>query len=90
MEVHLYFPNYVPLKKIIAVKISTFFSDQSGININDISGFCVPMWMIEKMRHQMMAMRTDLPKVPKHRSRSVTPNEGSAQLQEVGHLKDLN
>ena len=40
----------------------------------DIAGFSVPMWMIEKMRHQMLAMRTDLPKLPKHRSRSVTPN----------------
>ena len=51
--------------------------DQSGVNINDIAGFCVPLWMIEKMRHQMLAMRTDLPKLPKHRSRSVTPNEGA-------------
>ena len=67
--------------------VCMYFSNQPGINIMDISGFCVPMWMIEKMRHQMMAMRTDIPKVSKHRSRSVTPNDNSSISQEVEYLK---
>ena len=53
------------------------------MNISDIQGFTVPSWMIEKMKHQMLALRTDLPKLPKHRSRSVTPIEATVGLQEV-------
>ena len=58
--------------------------DQSGINVESLAGFSVPIWMIEKMRVQMVAMRTDLPK--KYRSRSATPNV----IEEVFTCTDRN
>jgi hypothetical protein len=60
--------------------------DATGITVEQLSGFTVPMWMIEKMRIQMVAMRTDLPKQAKYRSRSATPNEASFVPVEVGIL----
>ncbi|KAL4223882.1 Deoxynucleotidyltransferase terminal-interacting protein 1 [Mactra antiquata] len=53
------------------------YRDTPGITVESLSGFAVPIWMIEKMRIQMVAMRTDLPKQAKYRSRSTTPNEST-------------
>ena len=56
------------------MKHCAHYRDATGMNVESLMGFCVPIWMIEKMRIQMMAMRTDLPKQAKYRSRSATPN----------------
>ena len=62
------------------------YRDATGITVEQLSGFTVPMWMIEKMRIQMVAMRTDLPKQAKYRSRSATPNEASFVPVEVSTI----
>lgn len=65
----------VILDDVRELALNDEYRDAPGITVESLAGFTVPMWMIEKMRIQMQAMRTDLPKMGKYRSRSTTPNE---------------
>ena len=46
-----------------------FFRNSPGLLLHEILGFCVPDWMVAKMKCQMQSMRTDLSR-PKVKSRS--------------------
>ncbi|XP_060571095.1 uncharacterized protein LOC132729346 isoform X2 [Ruditapes philippinarum] len=85
----------IVLDDVRELALNDEYRDATGITVEQLSGFTVPMWMIEKMRIQMVAMRTDLPKQAKYRSRSATPNEASFVPVEVNdeetpkEIKDL-
>ncbi|WAR03559.1 TDIF1-like protein [Mya arenaria] len=79
----------VVLDDIREIAISDEYKEQSGIVVESLVGFNVPMWMIEKMRLQMNAMRTDLPKATKYRSRSATPNVVEELVDDVTAPKEI-
>lgn len=66
--------------------------DSPNLLLDEIIGFTVPEWMCEKMKLQMAAMRTDVPK-PKvaNRSRSGTPDtrtlSGAGQVSREANAK---
>ncbi|XP_064613149.1 deoxynucleotidyltransferase terminal-interacting protein 1-like [Liolophura sinensis] len=68
------------------------YRDSPNLLLDEIIGFTVPEWMCEKMKIQMAAMRTDMPK-PKvtSRSRSGTPDtrtpQGAGQVSRETHAK---
>ena len=42
--------------------------------LNELIGFVVPEWTLEKMKIQMQSMRTDGPKIPKlHKPKETQP-----------------
>lgn len=86
----------IVLDDVRELALNDEYRDATGITVESLSGFTVPIWMIEKMRVQMIAMRTDLPKQAKYRSRSATPNETNIATEEINdeetppkEMKDL-
>ncbi|KAH3891582.1 hypothetical protein DPMN_015686 [Dreissena polymorpha] len=79
----------IVLNDVRELALSDEYKDTPGINVETLTGFTVPMWMIEKMQAQMVSMRTDLPKQAKYRSRSATPNVTDENLDVESPPKEL-
>ena len=70
------------------------YRDNPNVMAQNLSGFTVPDWMMEKVKIQMAALRTDF---NKGKSRSATPVESQPEEPQVycqnsfyqGHLKSI-
>ncbi|KAL5017110.1 hypothetical protein ScPMuIL_006699 [Solemya velum] len=51
------------------------YRESPGLLLHELFGFPVPEWMLEKIKIQMTAMRTDMIWSKPYRSRSATPTE---------------
>ncbi|XP_061196324.1 uncharacterized protein LOC133204586 [Saccostrea echinata] len=62
------------LEDIRDLALEDDYKDNPSVHVNSLKGFSVPQWMIDKIKIQMAALRTDTNK-PKSRSRSNTPSD---------------
>ncbi|XP_022692918.1 deoxynucleotidyltransferase terminal-interacting protein 1-like isoform X2 [Varroa jacobsoni] len=67
------------------------YKDAPGVQVDDLEGFKVPEFMINKMRSSMLSLRTDIPggggKKRKHKSPVSERSQASSNIDNIGEVK---